>query len=72
MDIDAVLKSLFRLKDNELTLVKAVAQGTEEAARVVKEMIYGASKQVHKVGQPKSKANSLPVYVYKLPFERHG
>ena len=60
MDNEAVLKALFRFKDDELTLVKAyqIAQETEEAAKVAKEMVYGTtSKPVYKVGQPKSKAN---------------
>ena len=59
VDNEAVLKALFKLKDDELTFVKAcqVVQETE-AARVAKETVYGTtSKPVYKVGQPKSKAN---------------
>ena len=61
VDNEAVLKALFKLKDDELTFFKAyqIAQEIEEAARVSKETVYGAttSKPVHKVGQPKRKAN---------------
>ena len=45
MDNEAVLKALFRLKDNEFTFIKAyqVAQETGEAARVVL-YLYAQSK----------------------------
>ena len=49
---EGVLKALFKLRDDELTFTKAIqiAQGTEEAARVAKEMVYGqTSKLVYKV-----------------------
>ena len=62
VDNEAVLKSLLRLKDDELTFVKAIQvfQETKEAARVTKETVYGTTfKPVHKVGQPRSKANPL-------------
>ena len=60
MENEAVLKALFKLKDDELTLAKAyqVAQETEEATKVAKETVYGTtSKPVYKAGQPKNKAN---------------
>ena len=60
MDNEAVLKAIFKLKDDELTFTKAiqVAQESEEAARVAKESVQGpVSKPVYKVGQPKSKAS---------------
>ena len=58
---EAVLKALFKLKVDELTLVKAyqVAQEINEAARVAMEIVDGTSKPVPKVEQPKSKANPL-------------
>ena len=54
------VKALLKLKDDELTFLKAykVAQEVEEAARVAKETVYGTtSKPVYKVVQPKRKAN---------------
>ena len=44
---EAVLKALFKVKDDELTFAKAlqIALETEEAAKVAKETVYG-SKQV--------------------------
>ena len=40
---EAVLKALFKLKDDELTFAKAIqiAQETKEAGRVAKETVYG-------------------------------
>ena len=45
VDNEAVLKALFRIKDNNLTFAKAIAVAveTEEAAKVVKETVYGTS-----------------------------
>ena len=45
VDNEAVLKALFRIKDNELTFAKAIAVAveTEEAAKVAKETVYGTS-----------------------------
>ena len=59
VDNEAILKALFKLKDDELTFVKAYQVAQErEAARVAKETVYGTtSKPVHKVGRPKSKVN---------------
>ena len=60
MDNEAILKVLFRFKNDELTLLKAyqIAQETEEAAKVAKETVYGTtSKPVYKLGQPMRKAN---------------
>ena len=54
VDNEAVLISLFKLKDDELTFLKAfqVAQEIEEAASVAKETVYGKTtyKPVYKVG----------------------
>ena len=60
---EAVLKALFRIKDYELTFAKAiaVANETEDAARVAKETVYGSrDMEVHKINswkhrQPSSK-----------------
>ena len=60
VDNEAVLKVLFKLKDDELTFSNAIqmAQETEESARVAKERVYGlTSNPVYKVEQPKGKAN---------------
>ena len=60
MDNEAVLKALFKLKDDKLTFLKAYQVAQEiEAARLAKETVYGktTSKPVYKVGQPKSKVN---------------
>jgi hypothetical protein len=57
---EAVLKVLFRMKDEDLTFAKAVAvaQETEEAARVAKETVYGRiNTEVHKVS---TNSQSLP------------
>ena len=61
---EAVLKALFKIKEDELTFAKAVqvAIETEDAAKVAKETVYGAKgKSVHKIkkGSPtsSSKAN---------------
>ena len=45
VDNEAVLKALFRIKDNDLTFAKAIAVAveTEEAAKVAKETVYGTS-----------------------------
>lgn len=53
---EAVLKALFKVKDNELTFAKAIeiAQETEDAAKVAKETVYG------------SKAASSTTTVYKI------
>ena len=44
---EAVLKALFKVKDNELNFNKViqVAQETEEAAKVAKETVYGNSEK---------------------------
>jgi hypothetical protein len=58
---EAVLKSLFKVKDNELTFAKAVevAIETEDAATVAKETVYGAkAKAVHKVKKNVHKSSS--------------
>ena len=41
---EAILKSLFKIKDGDLTFAKAiaVAMETEEAAKVAKETVYGS------------------------------
>ena len=49
---EAVLKALFKYKEEELTFAKtiAVAMETEEAAKVAKETVYGTkTSPVHKV-----------------------
>jgi transposase InsO family protein len=54
---EAVLKALFKIKDDELDFAKAVniAIETEDAARVAKETVYGAKpKPVNKVKEHKS------------------
>ena len=62
---EAVLKALFKVKDDELTFAKAVqiATETEDAAKVAKETVYGTkSKAVHRIknnsGQGKSKTST--------------
>ena len=64
MNNEAVLKALFKIKEEELTFAKAVqvAIETEDAAKVAKETVYSAKgKSVHKIqkGSPKgsSKVN---------------
>ena len=44
---EAVLKAVFKVKDDELTFTKAIeiAQTTEDAAKVAKETVYGAAKE---------------------------
>ena len=52
----AVLKALFKVKDNELTFAKAISTAveTEDAARVAKETVYGAKQtSVHKIQDTK-------------------
>ena len=69
VDNEAVFKALFKIKDDELRFGKAfqVAQETEEAARLAKEMVYGTtSKPVYKVGQAKSKANPPRALIPKV------
>ena len=49
---EAVLKALFKIKDNELTFTKAIqtAIETEDAAKVAKETVYGSkARPVNKV-----------------------
>ena len=49
---EAVLKALFKIKDNELTFAKAIqtAIETEDAAKVAKETVYGSkARPVNKV-----------------------
>ena len=48
---EAVLKSFFKVKDDELTFNKAIqiAQETEEAARIAKETVYGKQPRLNKV-----------------------
>lgn len=58
---EAVLKALFKVKDDELTFAKAiaVAHETEDAARVAKETVYGSPNTgIHHVAKKKSKADS--------------
>ena len=60
LDNKAVLKALFKFKDDELTFHKAyqVTQEIKEAAKAAKETVYWTtSKSVYKVGQQKRKAN---------------
>ena len=65
---EAVLKALFRMKDDELTFAKAVAvaQETEDAARVAKETVNGpkhtevnhiAKKKTHRADSNTQKAS---------------
>ena len=56
---EAVLKALFKVKDNELTFAKAIniAIETEDAAKVAKETVHGTKpKPVNKVKQQSSKS----------------
>ena len=48
---EAVIKALFKVKDTDLTFQKAIqiALETEEATKVAKETVYGATPKVHKV-----------------------
>jgi hypothetical protein len=57
---EAVLKSFFKIKDDELNFNKAihVAQETEDAARVAKETVYGKQTNVNKVTHQKGKKSS--------------
>ena len=51
----AVLKSLFKIKDNELTFARAIAVAveTEEAAKVAKETVYGSKpSSIHQIQTP--------------------
>lgn len=55
---EAVLKALFKLKDDELNFARAieVAIETEDAAKVAKETVYGSKpKPVHKIHVPEKK-----------------
>ena len=60
---EAVLKALFKVKDDQLTFVKAieVAIETEDAAKVAKETVHGQSStyEINRV-QSKRKARSSP------------
>ena len=52
---EAVLKSLFKIKDNELTFARAIAVAveTEEAAKVAKETVYGSKpSSIHQILTP--------------------
>ena len=52
---EAVLKSLFKIKDNELTFARAIAVAveTEEAAKVAKETVYGSKpSSIHQIQTP--------------------
>ncbi len=54
---EAVLKALFKIKDDELDFARAIriAVETEDAAKVAKETVYGTQpRTVHKVHQNKS------------------
>ncbi len=57
---EAVLKSLFKVKDTELTFNKAIriAQETEEAARVAKETVYGPQPKINMVTKQKVKIST--------------
>ena len=53
---EAILKAFFRMKDDELTFAKAVAvaQETEDAARVAKETVHGPKRtEVHHIAKKK-------------------
>ena len=54
---EAVLKSLFKIKDDELNFNKAihVAQETEDAARVAKETVYGKQPRIDRVAHQQEK-----------------
>jgi transposase InsO family protein len=69
---EAILKSLFKIKDEELTFAKAVqiAVETEDAAKVAKETIYGtASKTMHSVQKDvqhtEPKTSKKPIVCYR-------
>jgi len=54
VSIEAVLKALFKVKNDELTFAQAIqiAMETEDAARVAKETVFGTkSELLHKVGR---------------------
>ena len=62
VDNEAVLKTLFKLKDDELKFSNAirVAQEVEEAAKVAKETVHGQpSTSVQKVYHAKSKTSKM-------------
>lgn len=61
VDNKAILKALFKIKDSDLTFAKAIAVvvETEEAAKVAKETVYGASTSsspVNKVQGPRKQS----------------
>ena len=64
---EAILKAVFRIKEDELTFSKAVQIATEveDAMKVAKETVYGSpadstKEQVHKVHPNKSKSINQP------------
>ena len=71
---EAVLKALFKVKDNELTFAKAISTAveTEDAARVAKETVYGAKQTpVHKIQATKKKPSPAnPNPSSKFGFKR--
>ena len=57
---EAVLKSLFKVKDDELNFNRAIqiSQEIEEAVRVAKETVYGSQPKINMVGKQKAKTNT--------------
>nr|CAB3263167.1 uncharacterized protein LOC104265771 [Phallusia mammillata] len=57
---EAVLKAIFKINADELTFTRAieVAMQTEDAAKVVKETVYGTRGSVHKVRDAKKGFNT--------------
>lgn len=65
---EAVIKALFKVKEDELTFVRAVeiATETEDAAKVAKETVHGINKQpVHKIKHHKTGGNQRPTNFQK-------
>ena len=72
---EAILKTLFGVKDGELAFVRTIqiVQETKEAAGVAKETVYvKTSKPVHKAEQPKAKANPPRASTYKAKDAPQG
>ena len=67
---EAVLKALFKVKDDELTFARAIeiAIETEDAARVAKETVHGPhlNQDIHKI-QPNRKGRSSPTEPQSCP-----
>ena len=71
---EAVLKALFKVKDEELTFAKAVtiANETEDAARVAKETVYGSKQSsVNKLAEKQKQSTSKTHNRSKVTPNKH-